>query len=128
MIVSWTVFIFSEQYELVNLICSVVSIVPVAVVAQATIASQTRLLVFLNLTRTACWCLSATSLLVFLSLTLVDKTTAMSSHSTDLSIINKTSVKFASWVARVTFGHTHQYTYTAKRTGVNVAVHRFECR
>ena len=61
---------------------------------------------------------------MFLSLTLVDKTTAMSSHSTDLSIINKTSVKFASWVARVTFGHTHQYTYTAKRTAANVAVHK----
>ena len=111
-----------------NLICSVVSIVPVAVVAQATIASQTRLLVFFNLTRTACWCLSATSLLVFLNLTLVDKTTAMSAHSTDLNTLNKTSVKFASWVARVTDGQTHQYTYTAKKTGANVAVHKFECR
>ena len=50
----------------------------------------------------------------------------MSSHSTDLSILNKTSVKFASWVARVTDGQTHQYTYTAKKTGANVAVHKFD--
>ena len=48
----------------------------------------------------------------------------MSSHSTDLSILDKTSVKFAPWVPRVTEPSTHQYTYTAKRTAANVAVHK----
>ena len=52
----------------------------------------------------------------------------MAAHSTDLSSINKSSVKLASWVGRVTFGHTHSYKYTAKRTGVTVVVHKFECR
>jgi hypothetical protein len=78
---------------------------------------------------THCFTIASTiSLLVFLSLTLVDKTTAMAAHSTDLSSINKSSVKLASWVGRVTFGHTHSYKYTAKRTGVTVVVHKFECR
>ena len=49
----------------------------------------------------------------------------MSSHSTDLSILDKTSVKSASWVPRVTEPSTHQYIYKpSKRTAANVAVHK----
>ena len=57
-----------------------------------------------------------------------DKTTAMSTHSTDLSILNKTSVRFATWVVRVTHGHTTEYSYTNKKTAAIVVVHKFECR
>ena len=35
---------------------------------------------------------------------------------------------FASWVVRVTDGDTHQYTFTAKKTGASVTNHKFECR
>ena len=49
----------------------------------------------------------------------------MSSHSTDLSILDKTSVKSAYWVPRVIAPSTHQYIYKpAKRTAANVAVHK----
>ena len=52
----------------------------------------------------------------------------MSAHSTDLTTLNKSSIKFASWIVRVTDGQKYQYTYTNKKTGSQVAVYKYECR
>ena len=83
----------------------------VAFVAQATFASHT-----------------TTSSLVFFNLTLVDLIAAMTSHSPNLTTINKTSVQFASWIVRVTDGDSVQYTFFAKKTGASQTNHKFECR
>jgi hypothetical protein len=42
--------------------------------------------------------------------------------------MNKSSIKFASWVARVTNVDSYSYKYTAKRTGKEVTSYKFECR
>ena len=48
--------------------------------------------------------------------------------STDVTSINRSSVKFASWVLRVTGGHAYEYTFTSKKTGKEMRNHKFECR
>ena len=75
--------------------------------------------------------LTVVLVLVFLNLTVVERTSAMTAptqHSTDATTMNKTSVKFASWVLRVTHGHSYDYTFTAKKTGKEVRSHKFEIR
>ena len=48
--------------------------------------------------------------------------------STDLSTVNKSSIKFASWVVRVTHGQTYSYSYTSKKSGKEVTSWKFDCR
>ena len=52
----------------------------------------------------------------------------MTAPSADLSTINKTTVRFTAWAARVTDGRSYQYSFTARKTGANVTNHKFECR
>ena len=51
----------------------------------------------------------------------------MAQHSTDLAAMNKTSVKFASWLVRVTNANSISYKYTDKRRKQEVTKHKFEC-
>ena len=48
--------------------------------------------------------------------------------STDLSTVNKTSIKFASWLARAAHARGYRYTYKSKKTGQDVIAWKFECR
>ena len=51
----------------------------------------------------------------------------MAAHSTDLAAMNKTSIKFASWLVRVANAHSISYTYTSKKTTKEVTGHKFQC-
>ncbi len=51
----------------------------------------------------------------------------MAAHSTDLTAMNKNSIKFASWMVRVANAHSISYTYTSKKTMKEVTGHKFEC-
>ena len=55
------------------------------------------------------------------------KARAMSQACTDLTTMNKSSIRFPSWAARVTHGHTYRYTFTSKRTQREVTSYKFEC-
>ena len=52
----------------------------------------------------------------------------MASPSTDLSAMNKQTVRFATWVGRVGFSHAYSYTYDSKKSGQRITSHKFECR
>jgi hypothetical protein len=65
---------------------------------------------------------------VFLNLAVVEGSGAMATFSTDLTTMNKTSIKFTQWAARVTDSDSFSYTFTAKKTGNVVTSHKFECR
>ena len=52
----------------------------------------------------------------------------MPPHSTDLTTMNISSIKFASWVARVTYADSYSYAYKSKKTGKDVTSYKFECR
>ena len=41
--------------------------------------------------------------------------------------MNRSSIRFASWAARVTHSHTYSYTYTSKKTQKEVTSYKFEC-
>ena len=93
-----------------------------AILAQALSASRIRassLLVLLSRT--------AVSLLVLLSLTAVVLTSTMV-PSTDLSTVNKQTVRFAKWLGRVGFSHSYHYSYESKKTGQLITSYKFECR
>ena len=47
--------------------------------------------------------------------------------STDLTTINKTTVKFATWAARVTYAHAYDYTFFSKKLNKEVTAHKFQC-
>ena len=51
----------------------------------------------------------------------------MAAHSTDLAAMNKTSIKFASWLVRVANAHSISYTYTSKKAMKEVTGHKFLC-
>ena len=52
----------------------------------------------------------------------------MAPPSTDLSTMNKQTVRFATWVGRVTYSQAYSYTFDSKRSGQSITSHKFECR
>ena len=52
----------------------------------------------------------------------------MAAPSPNLTALNKTSAKFASWIVRVTDGDAFQYTWVNKKTGASQTNSKFECR
>ena len=52
----------------------------------------------------------------------------MSVASTDVTTMNKSSIKFAAWALRVSHSHNYNYTYVAKKTGQSVTSYKFECQ
>ena len=67
-------------------------------------------------------------LLVLLNLAAVEVTSTMAPPSTDLSTMNKQTIRFATWVGRVAYSDAYSYTYDAKRSGQRITAHKLECR
>ena len=52
----------------------------------------------------------------------------MPTPSTDLSAMNKQTIRFTSFAVRVTNVHSISYTYNAKKTGAPITAHKLEAR
>ena len=52
----------------------------------------------------------------------------MAPPSTDLSTMNKQTIRFTTWVCRVAYSHAYSYTYHSKKSGEPITSQRFECR
>ena len=52
----------------------------------------------------------------------------MPTPSTDLSAMNKQTIRFTSFAVRVTNVHSYSYTYNAKKTGTPITAHKLEAR
>ena len=52
----------------------------------------------------------------------------MAPPSTDLSTMNKNTVRFTTWVGRVAYGHSYSYTYDSKKTQQRITSYKLECR
>ena len=50
----------------------------------------------------------------------------MAPPSTDVSTMNKQTVRFTKWVGRVAYSHAYSYTYDSKRTGQRITFHKLE--
>ena len=66
--------------------------------------------------------------LVLLNLAAVEVTSIMAPPSTDLSTMNKQTVRFTTWVARVAYSHAYSYTFDSKGSGQRITSHKLECR
>ena len=65
---------------------------------------------------------------MLLNLAAVGMTGSVAPPSTDLSAMNKQTVRFTKWVGRVAYSHAYSYTYDSKRSGQRITSHKFECR
>ena len=52
----------------------------------------------------------------------------MAPPSTDLSTMNKQTIRFTSWVVRVAYSHAFSYTYDSKKSGQRMTCSKLECR
>ena len=52
----------------------------------------------------------------------------MAPPSTDLSAMNKQTVRFTTWLCRVAYSHAYNYTFDSKKSGQSITSHKFECR
>ena len=52
----------------------------------------------------------------------------MAPPSTDLSTMNKQTVRFTTWLGRVTYSRTYSYAYDSKKSGQRITSHKLECR